>query len=256
MARILFIGRLEVRPMGRKLDCCVVQPLSMEEIEKNKTTTTFEYKYPQSKCLRHFLNPIMTIIPISTYNYVRMKEHIAIYAGSFDPITSGHLDVIARARGMFDRIIVGIGHNPDKVSLFPFDERVEIATTLIDELVAKNTDLAPVSVEQYGGLTVDFAKNSGGSALLRGIRNVTDLAVETQLAITNRQVADMETVFIVTGEAYAFTSSSLIRQIAALGGNVERLDSIIPQLVISRIKKLQEDPSSSLHSLGRDAHME
>ncbi len=100
MARILFIGRLEVRPMGRKLDCCVVQPLSMEEIEKNQTTTTFEYKYPQSKCLRHFLNPIMTIIPISTYNYVRMKEHIAIYAGSFDPITSGHLDVIGDDQNM------------------------------------------------------------------------------------------------------------------------------------------------------------
>ncbi len=185
-----------------------------------------------------------------------MREHIAIYAGSFDPITSGHLDVITRARGMFDRIIVGIGHNPDKKSLFPFDERVEIATTLIDALVSENTDLAPVSVEQYSGLTVDFAKQSGGSALLRGIRNVTDLAMETQLAITNRQVANMETVFIITGEAYAFTSSSLIRQIAALGGDVERLESIIPSLVIERIKKLQDDPASLLHSFGKDAHME
>jgi len=185
-----------------------------------------------------------------------MSEHIAIYAGSFDPITSGHLDVVERARGMFDRIIVGIGHNPDKTSLFPFNERVEIATTLINELVERNPESAPVTVEQYGGLTVDFAKNSGGSALLRGIRNVTDLAMETQLAITNRQVANMETVFIITGEAYAFTSSSLIRQIAALGGDVERLDTIIPTLVIERIKKLQEDPNSSLHSLGRDAHME
>ena len=185
-----------------------------------------------------------------------MEEHIAIYAGSFDPITSGHLDVISRARGMFDRIIVGIGHNPEKQSLFPFDERVEIATPLIEELVKENPDLAPVTVKQYGGLTVDFAKNSGASALLRGIRNVTDLAMETQLAITNRQVADMETVFIVTGEAYAFTSSSLIRQIAALGGDVERLGSIIPPLVINKIKALQSDPTSSLHMLGQDAHIE
>ena len=185
-----------------------------------------------------------------------MSEHIAIYAGSFDPITSGHLDVVSRARGMFDRIIVGIGHNPDKPALFHFGERVEMATTLVNELVAKDPDGAPVSVEQYSGLTVDFAKASGGSALLRGIRNVTDLAVETQLAITNRQVANMETVFIITGEQYAFTSSSLIRQIAAMGGDVERLNSIIPPLVISRLKALQADSSSSLHSLANDANME
>ena len=185
-----------------------------------------------------------------------MSEHIAIYAGSFDPITSGHLDVISRARGMFDRIIVGIGHNPDKQALFPFDERLSMASTLVEELVQQNPNTAPVSVEQYSGLTVDFAKNSGAVALLRGIRNVTDLAMETQLAITNRQVAHMETVFIITGEAYAFTSSSLIRQIAALGGDVERLASIIPPLVIDRLKALQEDPSSSLHLLGTDAHIE
>lgn len=185
-----------------------------------------------------------------------MSEHIAIYAGSFDPITSGHLDVISRARGMFDRIIVGIGHNPDKQALFPFDERLSMATTLVEDLVQQNPSAAPVSVEQYSGLTVDFAKDSGAVALLRGIRNVTDLAMETQLAITNRQVAHMETVFIITGEAYAFTSSSLIRQIAALGGDVERLESIIPPLVINRLKVLQEDPSSSLHVLGTDAHIE
>jgi pantetheine-phosphate adenylyltransferase len=197
----------------------------------------------------------MTVVPVHrTIQY--MSEHIAIYAGSFDPITSGHLDVISRARGMFDCIIVGIGHNPDKTSLFPSAERVEMATTLINELVLKDPNLAPVMVKQYDGLTVDFAKNSGASALLRGIRNVTDLAMETQLAITNRQVADMETVFIMTGEAYAYTSSSLIRQIAALGGDVERLSNIIPPLVVSRIKQLQADPTSSLHSLGKDAHME
>jgi pantetheine-phosphate adenylyltransferase len=185
-----------------------------------------------------------------------MSEHVAIYAGSFDPITSGHLDVISRARGIFDRIVVGIGHNPEKQALFPFDERVRMATVLVEELIQQKPDDAPVTVEQYSGLTVDFAKNSGGVALLRGIRNVTDLAVETQLAITNRQVANMETVFIITGEAFAFTSSSLIRQIAALGGDVQRLSSIIPPLVIERLQALQNDPSSSVHVLGTDAHME
>ena len=189
------------------------------------------------------------------YNFT-MSEHIAIYAGSFDPITRGHLDVVSRARGMFDNIIVGIGHNPDKPALFHFDERVEMASSLINELVEKDPDSAPVRVEQYSGLTVDFARASGGTVLLRGIRNVTDLAVETQLAITNRQVANMETIFIITGEQYAFTSSSLIRQIAALGGDIDRLGSIIPPMVISRLKALQEDSTSSLHSLANDANME
>jgi pantetheine-phosphate adenylyltransferase len=185
-----------------------------------------------------------------------MSEHVAIYAGSFDPITSGHLDVVSRARGMFDSIIVGIGHNPDKPALFQFDDRVEMATSLIQELVDKDPTSAPVRVDQYSGLTVDFAKASGGSVLLRGIRNVTDLAVETQLAITNRQVADMETVFIITGEQYAFTSSSLIRQIAALGGDIDRLRAIIPPMVIERLKALQDNSMSSLHSLVNDANME
>jgi len=185
-----------------------------------------------------------------------MIEHIAIYAGSFDPITSGHLDVIARARKMFDRIIVGIGHNPDKQALFPYEDRVQMAETLIESLVNKSPNLAPVHVEQYSGLTVEFAKQSGGVALLRGIRNVTDLATETQLAITNRQVAEIETVFIVTGEAYAFTSSSLIRQIAALGGDLTRLDAIIPTLVIEKLQAMQQDPNSPLQALVQDSQME
>ena len=132
-----------------------------------------------------------------------MTAHIAIYAGSFDPITTGHLDVVKRARGMFDKVILGIGQNPDKQSLLPCEKRVSLATTLVEELVSEAPDLAPVEVTPYEGLTVDFAKASGAAALIRGIRNVTDLAAETQLAITNRQVADIETVFIVTGEMYA-----------------------------------------------------
>jgi|TARA_B110000196_G_scaffold73385_1_gene63035 pantetheine-phosphate adenylyltransferase len=185
-----------------------------------------------------------------------MKEHVAMYAGSFDPITSGHLDVVARSRHLFDRIVIGIGFNPVKESLFPVEDRVSMATTLIDALVAKEPDAANVSVERYSGLTVDFARKAGATALIRGIRNVTDLAMETQLAITNRQVADIETVFVVTGEAFAFTSSSLIRQIAALGGDLDRLDSIIPQLVIERLKALQSDPNGLLKAMANDANME
>ncbi|MHC4429120.1 MAG: pantetheine-phosphate adenylyltransferase, partial [Planctomycetota bacterium] len=146
------------------------------------------------------------------------KTHIALYAGSFDPITLGHLDVLGRARQLFDEIVLAIGDNPDKPALFHFDERVEMARTLVEEMVTDEPHGAPVRVEHYTGLTVDFARRVHASAILRGIRNITDLASETQLAITNRQVAGIETVFIVTGENFAFTSSSLIKQVAALGG--------------------------------------
>jgi len=189
-------------------------------------------------------------------NPTPQREHTAIYAGSFDPITLGHLDVLQRARRLFDRITLAIGHNPDKPALFTFDERVELAQQLVSELLEREPDGAPVTVTHYTGLTVDFAREQGAAAILRGIRNITDLAAETQLAITNRQVADIETVFIVTGEMYAFTSSSLIRQIAALGGSVDRLQSIVPQMVIDRLKKMQEDPSHPLSRLVRDDFVE
>ena len=184
-----------------------------------------------------------------------VKEHLAIYAGSFDPITNGHLDVLHRARGMFDRIILGIGQNPDKPSLFPVEEREAMAGQLVAEL-ATGPELAEVGVRSYQGLTVDFAREVGAVALVRGIRNVTDLAGECQLAITNRQVADVETVFIVTGETYAFTSSGLIRQIAGLGADVDRLSTMVPELVIERLRNLQADPDGPLRRMARDGHVD
>lgn len=184
------------------------------------------------------------------------SDHLAIYAGSFDPITLGHLDVLQRARRLFDRIILAIGHNPDKPALFSFAERLEMARKLVGEMLAASPAGAPVHVQRYSGLTVDFARKSGATCIVRGIRNITDLAAETQLAITNRQVADIETVFIVTGENYAFTSSSLIRQIAALGGSLDRLSSIVPPLVIERLRKKRDDPSDPLSKLARDQLIE
>ena len=184
------------------------------------------------------------------------REHLAIYAGSFDPITLGHLDVLRRARRLFDGIILGIGRNPDKESMFSMEERQEMAQILVDDILASEPDGCPVRVERYSGLTVDFARRSRAVAILRGIRNITDLASECQLAITNRQVADIETVFIVTGEAYAFTSSSLIQQIAALGGPLDRLHTIVPAMVIDRMKLKRDDPSHPLSRLARDQHIE
>lgn len=184
------------------------------------------------------------------------QRHLALYAGSFDPITYGHLDVLGRARLLFDEIVLGLGRNPDKPALFSFEEREEIARTLVDEMIATAPDGAPVRVASYTGLTVDFARSVGASAILRGIRNITDLAAECQLAITNRQVADIETVFVITGESYAFTSSALIRQVAALGGSIDRLASIIPPLVIERMKAKASDPGNPLAGMAKDAHID
>lgn len=184
------------------------------------------------------------------------REHIAIYAGSFDPITLGHLDVLRRARRMFDGIVLAIGRNPEKQSLFSPEERQEMAQILVEELLEAEPAGCPVRVERYNGLTVDFARQVNAVAILRGIRNITDLAAETQLAITNRQVAEIETVFIVTGEEYAFTSSSLIRQIAALGGSLDRLHSIVPKLVIERMKLKRADPGNPLSKLAQDQLIE
>lgn len=166
-------------------------------------------------------------------------NHRAIYTGSFDPITLGHLDVIRRGRVIFDDLIVAIGRNIGKREVFGLAERKRMVTELVREMVNNEPDGATVSVETYDGLTVDFARALNARVILRGIRNITDLAYECQLAMTNRKVADLETVFIMTSQEYAYTSSNLIKQIAALGGNVDHLDSIVPANVIEGLRKLQ-----------------
>lgn len=178
--------------------------------------------------------------------------HRAIYTGSFDPITLGHLDVLARSRRLFDEVVLAIGRNPNKTALFTVDERMDLARGLVDDLVRDEPVGATVRVEHYGGLTVDYAQQVGASAIIRGIRNVTDLAMECQLAITNRQVAGIETVFIVTGEAFAYTSSSLIQQIAALGGDLEKLNTLVPPTVIDALRRKRSDPNNHLGRLAKD----
>lgn len=171
--------------------------------------------------------------------------HLAIYPGSFDPITYGHLDVVARARGLFDELIVAVGRNPGKDALFSADERVEMATKLVDELVRVHPRGAPVRVKSFVGLTVDFAKANNASALLRGVRNLSDLQYEVQQAVTNREVAGIETAFIVAGQSFAYTSSSLIRQIAAMSTDLSKLETMVPPLVIEMLKakKAQKHPA-------------
>ena len=156
---------------------------------------------------------------------------IGLFPGTFDPMTNGHLDVIRRGQGLFDQLIVAIGHNPNKQQLFTMDERQR----MIGEMLAEQCE-DHVSVQQFHGLTVDFARQVGATAILRGLRNVTDLNFEFQVALTNRSIADIETVFVMTGESYAFTSSTLIKQIAA-GGGVDRLGRLLPPLVIERLRQ-------------------
>lgn len=151
----------------------------------------------------------------------------AVFPGSFDPITNGHLDVIKRGVKLFDELIVAVGNSPIKDQLFSLEERVELIKPLI-------AGIDGVTVQFYDCLTVEYAASIGASVILRGLRNLTDVQYEFQLAMTNRAVAGIETVFVMTGEQYGFTSSTLIREIANLGGNVSNL---IPQSVYEKLKQ-------------------
>ena len=151
----------------------------------------------------------------------------AIFPGSFDPITNGHLDVVNRGIKLFDELIIAVGRSPVKNQLFTPKERVEMIAELI-------TDMPGVSVESFDGLTVEYAASKKADVILRGLRSLTDVQYEFQLAMTNRAVAGIETVFVMTSEQYGFTSSTLIRQIASLGGD---LSNLIPKNIHDRLRQ-------------------
>lgn len=173
--------------------------------------------------------------------------NIALFPGTFDPVTLGHVDIIRRARGLFDELVVAIGTNPEKRELFNVDERLAmIRETLDDESI-------DVRVERYDGLTVDFARSIGAAAIVRGIRNYTDLQFEFQLALTNRAVADVETVFIMADEKHGFTSSTLIKQIAG-SGRIEHLRTLLPSAAIQRIEAALAADADAFAAIATDAH--
>jgi pantetheine-phosphate adenylyltransferase len=158
-----------------------------------------------------------------------MKRH-AMYPGTFDPITNGHQDLVRRAAGMFDRVIVAIAANPNKAPLFSLDQRVDLARKVL-------SDLPNVEVMGYSGLTVEFARKHGLSVVVRGLRAVSDFEFEFQLANMSRHLArEIETVFLTPQEQFTFISSSLIREIAILGGETKEF---VHPIVDAELKKLK-----------------
>jgi pantetheine-phosphate adenylyltransferase len=158
---------------------------------------------------------------------------IAVFPGQFDPITNGHIDVIRRGVELFDELIVAVGINPEKRELFSLPDRLEMISELL-------VGIPRARAAKYEGLTVDFVRSVSATAILRGIRDVSDLRYEFQLALANRAVGGVETVFIMTGEQYALTSSSLIRQVVALGADLAKLEPLVPRNVLKRLKIMKK----------------
>jgi pantetheine-phosphate adenylyltransferase len=160
-----------------------------------------------------------------------MKRH-AMYPGTFDPITNGHTDLIRRAAGIFDRVIVAIAANPNKAPLFTLDQRVDLARRVL-------ADLPNVEVMGYSGLTVEFARKHNLSVVVRGLRAVSDFEFEFQLANMSRHLArEIETVFLTPQEQFTFISSSLIREIAVLGGETKEFVHPIVEAELKKLKRV------------------
>jgi pantetheine-phosphate adenylyltransferase len=158
-------------------------------------------------------------------------HRIAVVPGSFDPITLGHLDVIDRAAGLFDELHVLVVHNPDKTALLPVAQRV----ALIEKSIADAGLKGDIRVTSWSvGLLVDYCTDVGASVLVKGVRSQVDVAYETPMAIVNRNLAGVETVFLLPDPAHAHVSSSLVRQVAALGGDVS---PYVPRAVAEYLQK-------------------
>jgi len=158
----------------------------------------------------------------------KIMQRIAIYPGSFDPVTNGHLDIIERGRKLFDNIIVTILHNPNKQFLFSVEERIEMLRACIK-------DISNVEADSYNGLLVDYAKKRNAQAILRGIRAVSDFEYEFQMALMNRRLdRDIQTVSLMTGLRWIFTSSSIIKEAAKFGGDIS---GMVPPVVERKLKE-------------------
>jgi len=156
-----------------------------------------------------------------------MKK-MAVYAGSFDPLTYGHIDIIKRAVRIFDKIVVAVAHNIDKKSLFSVRERVS--------MISRATrDIPNIKVDDFDGLAVDYVSKSGANVLIRGLRALSDFEYEFQMALTNRKLNEViETIFLMPNESYSYLSSTLIKEAASLGANV---DIFVPDFIAIKLKE-------------------
>ena len=157
---------------------------------------------------------ISSLKPSSKLNRIPLKGKTAIYPGTFDPVTFGHIDLIKRASRIFDRVIVAVAHSKSKGTLFSVSERVDL-------LKGSVRGMKKVEVEDFDGLVVTYAKRSGATVMVRGLRMISDFEYEFQMALTNRKLAgDIETIFMMPHEDYSYISSKLIKETAALGASL------------------------------------
>jgi pantetheine-phosphate adenylyltransferase len=163
-----------------------------------------------------------------------VSQLVAIYPGSFDPITNGHLDLIARGSKLVDHLIVAVLRNAAKHPLFSVEERLDLIRCV-------TKDHPNIEIAAFDGLLADFAAKRGASIILRGIRAVSDYELEWQMALMNRRLRPgLETVFLTAGEEYSFISSKLVKEVASLGGSVK---GIVPPIVEARLKEKYETAS-------------
>lgn len=161
-----------------------------------------------------------------------MLKKRAIYPGTFDPVTYGHIDVIKRVSKMFDEVIVAVAHNPDKNPVFSVEERVLMLKKAVQ-------GISNIVIDDFGGLLVDYAKSKQAGVVIRGLRAVSDFEFEFQMALTNKKIAeDIETIFVMPAEAYSYLSSRIIKEIIKLGGKINKF---VPKHVVACLK-------SKLHS--------
>ena len=161
----------------------------------------------------------------------------AVYPGTFDPITYGHLDVIRRGAAIFEELTVAVGGNPEKVPVFSAQERVDMIVRVVDE-----DELPNVKVTSYEGMTVDYVRSTGSHVILKGMRTVSDFENEFQQALTNRVLAqDIETVFVMTKQEFAFFRAMHVKQVCRMGGNIE---PFVPPLVAELLReKMRQERS-------------